>query len=145
MPKRLRLSVKRDEALRAARVVVANPKLVYILIADKHLKYPNAKSRIAYIGTTSKGAARIAQSAANRAVAIFNLRGVRSFHVRIVTCTSRQNVKTWRKLERGMLLCFKDMFGAVPRCNSHGKRMKARDEFTYFAESAIKSVLKDLS
>lgn len=67
MPDRIKLSLKRDEALRATRVTVGKMKLVYLLIADKRLKYKNGKSRIVYIGTTKKGVARIAQSAASRA------------------------------------------------------------------------------
>lgn len=144
MPRRLSLSLDRDEVLRTTRVVVGKKKLVYILIADKRFKYENAKSRIAYIGTTKKGVARIAQSAAGRAEAIFQ-RGVRTFHARIVTCNPRQKVKTWIKLERALLLCFRDRFGEVPRCNSHGKRMKETDEFAYFSKTAINNVLDELS
>jgi hypothetical protein len=34
MPKRLRVSLKRDEALRATRVTIGKMKLVYVLIPD---------------------------------------------------------------------------------------------------------------
>jgi hypothetical protein len=145
MPKRLRLSLKRDEALRANKVVVGKDKLVYVLIADKRLKFPNGKSRIAYIGTTRKGMARIAQSAAGRAEAMFALHGVRSFHARFITCQPRQNVRTWMKLERAMLLCFKEKFGEIPKCNSQGNKMKTTDEFKYFSQSAVKNIVDDLS
>ena len=145
MQKRLRVSLKRDEALRATRVTVGKKKLVYLLIADKRLKYRNGKSRIAYIGTTKKGVARIAQSAATRAEDILKLHGVRTFHARIVTCNPRQRVKTWIKLERGLLLCFRERFGEVPRCNSHGKKMKEVDEFYYFAKRNLINIIDDLA
>ena len=145
MPKRLRVSLKRDEALRATRVTVGRKKLVYLLIADKRLKYKSGKSRIAYIGTTKKGVARIAQSAAARAEDILKLHGVRTFHARILTCNPRQRVKTWIKLERGLLLCFRERFGEVPKCNSHGKRMKEVDEFYYFARRHLTNIIDELA
>jgi len=145
MPNRLKVSLKRGEALRATRVTVGKKKLVYLLIADKKLKYKKGKSCVAYIGTTKKGIRRIAQSVAARSDEILSLRGVRSFHARIVVCNPRPNVKTWVKLERGLLLCFRAHFGEVPKCNSHGKRMKETDEFRYFAKKSILNVLDELS
>ncbi len=145
MQKRLRVSLKRDEALRATRVTVGKMKLVYLLIADKRLKYGDGKSRIAYIGTTKNGVARIAQSVATRAEDILNLHGVRAFHARIVTCNPRQRVKTWTKLERGLLLCFRERFGEVPKFNSHGKRTKETDEFDYFAKKNLLNIIDELT
>jgi hypothetical protein len=145
MPNRLRVSLKRDEAIRATRVTIGKNKLVYVLIADKRLKYKTGKSHIAYIGTTKKGVVRIAQSIAFRAEDILSLHGVRSFHARIVTCNPRQHVNTWKKLERSLLLCFRELFGEVPECNSKGKRMKVTDEFYYFAKKAILNVIDELS
>jgi hypothetical protein len=145
MPRRLKLSLKRDEALRATRVTVGKNKLVYVLVADKRLKYKNGKSRIAYIGTTKKGVARVAQSVAARADDILSLHGVRTFHARIVTCRPRRNVETWRKLERAMLLKFREAFGEVPKCNSVGKKMKTTDEFRYFGNAGVKNVIDELS
>ena len=54
VPRRLSLSLKRDHALQATRVSIGKSKLVYLLIADKRLKYKDGKSRIAYIGTTKR-------------------------------------------------------------------------------------------
>lgn len=143
--KRLRTSLKRDEGLRASRVLIGKSRLVYVLIADKRLKYGSKRSRIAYIGTTKKGMSRIAQSIAARADDILGLRGVYSFHARIITCGRRQNVKTWHKLERALLLAFKDRFGEVPTCNSHGKRMKETDEFHYFRKAGVNNLLDELT
>ncbi len=145
MQRRLSLSLKRDEALRATRVSAGKSKLVYVLVADKRLKYPNGKSRVAYIGTTKKGISRISQSVAARADDILSLHGVRSFHARIITCRPRQHIKTWLKLERALLLMFRESFGEVPRCNTHGTRMKENDEFRYFSRTGVANVIEELS
>lgn len=144
MPHRLKVSLKRDETLRATRVSIGKNKLVYVLIADKRLKYKKGK-RIAYIGTTSKGVARVAQSVAFRADDILSLHGVRSFHARVVTCRPRRNVRTWVKLERALLLVFRELLGEVPRCNSHGTKMRETDEFRYFARRGVRGILEELN
>lgn len=52
--RRLKLSMHRDHAMEATRVSIGKSKLVYVLAADKKIKYDLGKSRIAYIGTTKK-------------------------------------------------------------------------------------------
>ncbi len=141
----MKLSLKPDPALTATRVSIGKNKLVYVLVANKKLAYAKGKSRIAYIGTTKKGVARIAQSVASHANDILALHGVKSFSARVITCRPRQNVSTWRVLERALLLAFKEKFGDVPRCNSHGKRIKESDEFRYFRKGGVLSVIDDLS
>jgi hypothetical protein len=137
--------LKRDQAIRVTRVTLGKNKLVYVLIADKPLPYAYGRSRIAYIGTTKKGVGRIAQSVAARTEDILSLHGVRTFHARIVTCKPRRGVETWKKLERAMLLKFREAFGVVPKCNSIGKKMKASDEFKYFGNSSVKKEIEKLS
>jgi len=119
--------------------------LVYLLIADKRLRYPDGRSRVAYIGTTKRGARRVAQSIASRADVILGMRGVRSFHARVVTCRPRRNVKTWLLLERALLVLFREIYGEVPKCNSHGKKMRRRNVFNYFHERGVRQILEDLS
>lgn len=145
MPRRSSLSLKREEAIRVTRVTLGKSKLVYVLVADKPLKYAYGRSRIAYIGTTKKGVGRIAQSVAARTEDILSLHGVRTFHARIVTCQPRRKVETWKKLERAMLLKFREAFGVVPKCNYMGKKMKMSDEFRYFGDASIKKVIDRLS
>jgi hypothetical protein len=43
-----------------------------------------------------------------------------------------------------MLLSFKERFGEVPLCNSHGKGMKERDEFQYFKKRGVMSIIEEL-
>lgn len=143
--RRTKLSLKRGEAMTATRVSVGKAKLVYLLCADKKLIYPKGKSRIAYIGTTKKGVSRIAQSVATRADKLLRLPGVHSFHARIVTCRPRQRVKTWIKLERAMIILFREMYGSIPKCNSNGNRMKRTNEFNYFSHKGVRAVLEDLA
>lgn len=120
-------------------------KLVYVLCADRRLRYPKGRSRIVYVGTTKNGIRRVAGSVARRADDILQAHGVKRFHARIVTCRPRQRVKTWLVLERALLLEFRTRFGAQPRCNSHGKRMRERDEFAYFRRARITTIIDDLS
>ncbi len=144
--RRLSVSLKRDPAMTATRVSVGNQKLVYVLVADHRIRYESGRSRIAYIGTTQNGASRIASSIAARAPDILAIHGVRSFTARIVTCQPRQNVKTWRVLERALLLAFRAQFGEVPACNTQGKRMRERDEFDwFFKRTRIDDIILDLS
>lgn len=143
--RRLKLSLRRDEALRATRVSIGKSKLVYILVADKRLSYEEGKSRIAYIGTTRKGVSRIAQSVASRAEEILSIHGVRTFYARVVTCKPRQRVSTWKKLERALILTFKEIYGEPPRCNLHGRKMRETDEFCYFGRKGVRNVIEELS
>jgi hypothetical protein len=112
---RLRVSLKRYAALEVDRVSIGNLKLVYVICADRKMSYKNGRSRIVYIGTTKTGIDRLAQSAAYRSDEVLGLRGVSSFQVRVVTCTPRQRIKSWRKLERAMILGFRDIYGYMER------------------------------
>ena len=143
--RRLPVKLRRQDAMRVSRVALDNEKLVYVIVADKKLKYRHGRSKIAYIGTTKNGVSRLAQSAASRTDAILRRRGVQSFTVHVVTCRPRQRVKTWRKLERAFLLAFRELYGEVPACNVHGKRMTVRGEFVYFSKVRIENVIGDLS
>jgi hypothetical protein len=143
--RRINISVKRESALHATRISLGKLKLVYVLVADKRLRYPKRKSKIAYIGTTKRGLRRVASSVAVRTDQILALRGVRSLDARVVTCQPRQRVKSWFVLERALILTFRDMFGAPPKCNSHGKRMKNRDELDYFRVERLREVIEELS
>ena len=142
---RLHVTLMRAEAMSVHRIVVGKSKLVYFIIADKRLDYASGRSRIAYIGTTENGSSRVASSAAFRAEEILSWRGVYSLHTRIITCRPRQNVKSWKKLERACLLAFRERFGQVPWCNIQGKGIQEVDEFLYFSRPRIDRIIDDLS
>ncbi len=127
MPKRrLNVSLPTEDAMHVTRLSIGKDRLVYVIKANKKLKYGNKRSKIAYIGTTKKGLSRIASSVAYRANKILNLHGVRSFTVAIVTGRKRKHVRTWFRLERALLVKFRETFGEVPICNAKGKKMKPR-------------------
>jgi hypothetical protein len=142
-----KLTVKspKSPAVTITREAVKSDKLVYIAVANKPLAYQHGKSRIAYIGTTKNGAHRMAASAAAKAKDMLGLHGVKQLEFFSVTCKSRQNVQTWRKLERGLLLAFKFTFGEVPTCNSQGKNMKWTDELKYFSRQRLEGVIAQYS
>lgn len=142
--RRLNVNLARKPAMTVTRVSIGNTKLVYVILAQRRLKYPWGHSRIAYIGTTKNGMARFAQSAAAKAEAVLNLHAVREMEVRLVTCGCRKNVRSWLKLERVMLLMFREKFGDIPICNSAGKNMRWKDEDDYFSRKRIDAILEAL-
>ncbi|MBI2898704.1 MAG: hypothetical protein HYY17_00820 [Planctomycetes bacterium] len=133
-----------DPALEVWRTSIGQNRLVYLLLADKRLKYLHGRSHVAYIGTTKKGVARIAASAAYRAEEILGMHGVRRCTARVVTVKRRQNVKTWVKLESALLLVFRREYGHVPICNTAGKRRRETDELRFFDRDRLVGILKDL-
>lgn len=130
--------------MEVTRVSTGSQKLVYIIVGDKKVKYENGRSKIVYIGTTRNGISRISGSVAARAPDVLSMHGVKKFHVRVLTCPPRRRVKTWVKLERALLLAFRELHGEVPKCNVHGKGIKEIDEFDYYARSRIRQILEDI-
>ena len=143
--RRLTVSLKRQTAMEVSRVSIGSEKLVYFIVANKKLQYADGRSKVAYIGTTKNGLNRVANSVAFRAPAVLRLHGVDSFEVRIVTCRPRQNVRTWLKLERAFLLTFKELYGEVPKNNTHGRGISEVDEFDYFSRVRLRRILEDLA
>ena len=131
--------------MRVSRVSIGKRKLVYVAVADKRIKYAEGRSYVVYIGTTRKGLSRIAQSAAARAEDILSIHGVTEFTVRVITCQPRQNVRSWQKLERALLIMFRQMYGEPPLCNTQGKRMRETDEFEYFRKGRVQRILEELA
>jgi len=125
------------------RVSTDHEKLVYVITTDKPLRYKKGSSHIAYIGETKKGVERIASSLANKADTLLTRWGVRHLVVRVVTCRPLQRIKTWKKLETALLLCFRDRHGQLPILNKRAKQAST-DEFKYFRKPRVKTVLKAL-
>ncbi len=131
--------------MHVTRLSIGKTRLVYVIKASKELKYGSKWSKIAYIGTTKRGLSRIASSVAYRANKILTLHGVKSFTVAIVSCRQRQHVRTWFRLERALLVKFKDMFGSVPVCNSKGTKMKHQGVWDLFSETRAQQIIDRLS
>lgn len=139
---RLRVKLHPGEAMTLTRVSVNEEKLVYVLLAGRKRKYTNGRSRVVYIGTTKRGIQRIASSVASKAGEILAEHGVRELHVRIITCRPRPRVKTWLKLERALLLTFREIYGQIPLYNQQGKKMREDDEFLYFGRTRVRGIVK---
>lgn len=145
MPKKLRIKTTNSSSIVIRRNVTKSEKLVYIACGNRKFKYQYGKSKIVYIGTTKTGANRIAQSAANKAKSLFDLHGLKELEFYIVTCGIMQNVKTWKKFERALILTFRQVYGEPPKSNTQGKRIKWTDEKKYFTISKLESVLEKYS
>lgn len=139
--RKLNIAVSSGPVMTVSRAGVRHQKMCYVIKANRLLRYPTGKSRIAYIGTTEIGIHRLAQSAAERSGHILGSRGITSFEVFVLTCRSAPGVQTWRLLERALLMTFRDTFGDVPLANWTGMGFKERDEFDYFTRRRVRDVL----
>jgi len=141
--RKLNAKLHRTEVMLVNRAAVKARHLVYLLVADKCERYPWKSSPILYIGTTEKGVARMAVSAAHRAEDILGRYGTRKFVVRAVTCQRRAGMQTWRVLEKDLLRRFKLHHGEVPRLNESGKNLNPNHLSRYFSERTLDKILKE--
>jgi len=107
MPKKLLLKYRKQPAIVINRVAFKDTKLVYLARANKKIRYPWGQSRIAYIGTTKKGARRIASGAVWKGADLLFEYGIKHLDLHIVVCGKRPGVETWRKLERALIIRFR--------------------------------------
>ena len=143
MGRRCSINVAMKPAMTITRKVLRYKKVVYFAVSNKTRKYPfGYRSSILYIGTTKKGAKRIAQSAATQAQRLLVYHGVKELRFHVVRCSSIPGVKTWLKLERALLVAFKHQYGSVPVGNTSVKRGRWRDEKDYFNDRRLAAVLR---
>jgi hypothetical protein len=123
------------------------PHMVYILRADKSIRYNEGSSRIVYVGETRRGTRRPAGSAASKAMRTFGvLRGIRRIDVHPVTFRGKQSVRMWEILERDLLATFKHIFGEIPWYNQQGKGKRfSVAGIKYFRKSRLERLVKLLS
>jgi len=144
MPKRLKIKLQRNPAVVINRTAFRDDKIVYVARTNKKNQYPLGKSRIAYIGTTKKGARRIASSAAVRGEDLLYEYGIKHLEFNVVTCGKVQSVETWRKLERALMIRFRELYGQIPRANKAGERIRWKDELRYFRIEKLDRILNEL-
>jgi hypothetical protein len=138
----LRIKCSKKPLLTVQRSNQWRPRLVYILVANKTFKYSNGrKSKIIYIGTTGKGAGRPAISAVNKASKAFELRGVKTVEVHLVTCTARKSVKTWLHLESSLLASFAGRYFKLPPFNRKKGSIRYAEDVILFRRNALESTL----
>ena len=128
-------------------------RVVYVVRANRKIRKVNGQkygSRILYIGMTSVGKLRPANSSCWKADKVFKdktrgiRRGVKRLDVHLVNCDGRQGVNIWRKLESSLLAAFRDVHdGQLPVYNRLGK--KARVATRYFRTGHLKSLIRRLS
>jgi hypothetical protein len=144
MPKRLKVKWQSNPAIVINRTAFRDKKLVYVGRTNKRIRYPWGSSLIAYIGTTKKGAKRIASSAAIKGEKLLYEYGIKHVEFNVVTCGKVQGVETWRKLERALLLRFKEQYGLIPRANNAGKKTHWKDERKYFTIDRLDRILDEM-
>ncbi len=143
--RRLRVRLSTTVPLTVRRTDVTTRRFAYLLVAQRPIEYPFGRSPVVYIGNTSLGLARLASKATEVGPRILRRPGLFEFDLRVVTCPPRRKVQTWRKLERALLLRFRERYGEVPLFNRTGRRMQERDEFDYFLRDGIDSVFTAVS
>jgi hypothetical protein len=122
--------------------VLKKDRVVYFLVAPKAQKYAEGRSRIVYIGTTKKGARRIASSAAFRAQELLEQRGFRKLHVHVVSCGPRSGMKSWEFLEKACLAEFRSHYRQLPKCNKQGLKLRWNKKFRrLFRRERINKIL----
>jgi hypothetical protein len=133
-------------AMTVHRRIIKKNKLVYLLVGPRPIKYTDGKSRIVYIGTTSKGAKRIASSIAHKAGEVLETRGFRTMDAYVVSCGATPGLKSWRYLEKALLAEFRARYHELPRCNKQGKKLRWNDKLErFFRRKAINNVLAHFS
>jgi len=144
MPQKLRIKFRPRPSITINRSAFRATKLVYVVRANKEFRYPWGRSRIGYIGTTKVGAGRVATSAVAKGEELLGRYGIKHLDLHIVTCGRLAGVETWLKLERALIIRFRESFGRVPQANSVGKLMRWRDEKRYFSEQKLDKIIDGL-
>jgi predicted GIY-YIG superfamily endonuclease len=145
MPRRLKIKLSKQPCVIIHRAAFRNDKLVYVGCANRKIRYPvRDRSRIVYIGTTKKGARRIASSAAAKGEELLYEHGMKDLQFYVITCTRRQAVESWRKLERALIIRFRELYGAIPEGNRAGRFWRWRDERLYFSQDKLDEVIHAL-
>jgi hypothetical protein len=145
MARKPRPKVHNKPAITITRTAYAASELVYIAYANKPLRYQHGFSRIAYIGTTKNGVWRVASSAAWKAEDLFERKGVHTLEFYIIATPRKGKQATHRKLERALLLRFRERFGSIPHANKQGKNLRWRDEYNYVTQQQVERIIDDFS
>lgn len=150
---KLKLQTKHDPALVVERRTAAPQCAVYLLVANKNIKYTKTSSRIVYIGKTDRGMERVHESAAEKATQVFRtasnpsgIHGVTRLSAYTITFdVPAQWGEKWAPsilLERACLIAFKDLFGQPPHANDQRNAMRDTIEFNFFNRQSIEKQLK---
>ncbi|MBI5290896.1 MAG: hypothetical protein HY872_03355 [Chloroflexi bacterium] len=138
-PRKKPLKLHAVPALVVTRTAIESKQLVYVLVADKEVRYTSGKSKIVYIGTTKRGLARVASSTAYQASAILKRQGIRKLSAYILTYQGVRGLKDMhKKLEKAALAMFKFKYGDKPLANKQGADiLRNPNLFRYFHPNAL--------
>jgi hypothetical protein len=136
-----RIRYSSEPSLTIHRDAFYDDKLVYLARANRKFSYVWGKSNVGYIGTTKNGAWRIASSAAHRGWTLFDERGVKSLDFHVVTCTPIPGMKSWKKLERALLIRFCERYGDIPWANKQGLGLDWENELDYFSIRQLDDII----
>ncbi len=140
-----RLHLTREAVMTIRRGALTADRLVYLLAANRPIRYEKGRSRIVYIGTTKKGVRRVAGSVAYRAEELLQRRGFKEVEAYILTYGAKPGVKNmWSKLERATLFMFRYQYGDIPELNAQGKNIWEDDAFRYFNRGSLLRLLRTL-
>jgi len=136
-----RIKYRDEPSLTIHRTAYHEDKLVYVARANRKFRYPRGQSNIGYFGTTKNGAWRIASSAANSGWILFDTYGVKWLDFHVVTCTPVPGMRSWKKLERALLIRFCERFGSPPLANKQGARLRWKNERDYFSPEKLDKII----
>jgi hypothetical protein len=115
-------------AMTVHRRILTKDRVVYLLVGKKSFTYKGGRSQIAYIGTSKRGAKRIASSAANKAEEVFSKWGSKDMEVYIASCAARPGLPSWKYLERALLTEFVNNYRELPFCNKQGEKFRFNEK-----------------
>jgi hypothetical protein len=142
--RRLSVMVKWPPAMSVTRLSGSPQKLCYVVTANKIVVYGTGRSKVVYIGATDAGLNQVVASVAALTDEILANHDLTHFDAHVITCKAIARVETWRKLERALLMTFRDLYGEPPLCNRRGAGIQEEDEFSFFTRERIRNVLQDL-
>ena len=90
---KLTISISTKPAVIIHRRANTNKRLVYFAVANKPHRYRYGRSHVLYIGSTKKGASRVAASAAAKARELLREHGVKELQFFTVSCRRRRHVR----------------------------------------------------
>jgi hypothetical protein len=142
MARKLRLNISHHPAIIIGRTAIRAEKLVYVACANKRIRYTYGSSKILYFGTTKAGARRIASSAASKAEKFLENYGVKELKFHVITSNAIPGLKSWRLVERALIIRFREIHGEPPKGNIVGKHMKWKDEMKYITYHKLNDVIQ---
>ena len=134
--------LKSQLAIRFERANYGKDKIVYILTVNKPHHYTRGRSHIVYIGTSEKGASRVATSSVNKGKPYLEDHGIKTLSAHVIPAPLKPKVKMWEELESALLLAFLREYGDKPDANKQLPRGKSERIFKYFKEKDILRILK---